>query len=51
MRRIIYDVPLWSLYLHPRASGLPRADPSDPVERELEDELFERPYVGSETRI
>jgi len=46
MRRIIFDVPLWSLYLHRAARGLPRADPSDPVERALEDELFERLYAG-----
>ena len=46
MRRIVYEVPLWSLYLHRRARGLPRADPSDPVERALEDELFERLYAG-----
>jgi hypothetical protein len=41
MRHIIFDVPLWSLYLHRTARGLPRADPSDAVERALEDELFE----------
>jgi hypothetical protein len=46
MRRIIFDVPLWSLYLHRAARGLPRADPSDTIERELEDELFERLYAG-----
>jgi hypothetical protein len=46
MRRIIYEVPLWSLYLHRAARGLPRADPSDAIERELEDELFERLYAG-----
>lgn len=46
MRRIVYDMPLWSLYLHRTARGLPRADPSDPVERALEGELFERLYAG-----
>jgi hypothetical protein len=46
MTRIIFDVPLWSLYLHRAARGLPRANPSDPVERALEDELFERLYAG-----
>jgi MoxR-vWA-beta-propeller ternary system protein len=46
MRRIIFDVPLWSLYLYRTARGLPRADPSDAVERALEDELFERLYAG-----
>jgi hypothetical protein len=46
MRRLIYEVPLWSLYLHRAARGLPRAEPSDTIERELEDELFERLYAG-----
>jgi hypothetical protein len=46
MRRVLYDVPLWSLYLHRRARGLPRADPNDNAERALEDELFERLYAG-----
>ncbi len=46
MRRLIYEVPLWSLYLHRAARGLPRADPSDTIECELEDELFERLYAG-----
>jgi hypothetical protein len=46
MRRIIYEVPLWSLYLHRAARGLPRADPNDNAERALEDELFERLYAG-----
>jgi len=46
MRRVLYDVPLWSLYLHRRARGLPRADPSDAVECKLQDELFERLYAG-----
>jgi uncharacterized protein with von Willebrand factor type A (vWA) domain len=46
MKRVIYDVPLWSLYLHRAARGLPRADPSDDRKRALEDELFERLYAG-----
>lgn len=46
MRRLTFDVSLWSLYLHRTARGLPRAYPSDPVERALEDELFERLYAG-----
>lgn len=46
MKRIIFDVSRWSLFLHRTARGLPRADPSDPVERALEDELFERLYAG-----
>ncbi|HET9621329.1 MAG TPA: hypothetical protein VFP84_08190, partial [Kofleriaceae bacterium] len=46
MKRVIYDVPLWSLYLHRAARGLPRADPSDEAKRALEDEVFERLYAG-----
>ena len=46
MKRIIYDTPRWSLYLHRAARGLHRADPSDPPERRLEDELFERLFSG-----
>ena len=46
MRRIIYDVPTWSLYLHRAARGLHRAEPSDAPASKLEDELFERLYCG-----
>lgn len=46
MKRIIFDTPKWSLYLHRSARGLPRADPSDSPTRMLEDELFERLFAG-----
>ncbi len=46
MKRIIFDVPRWSLYLHRAARGLPRADTSDKYNRKLEDELFERLFAG-----
>lgn len=46
MRRIVFDVPRWSLYLHRAARGRPRADASDAPHRKLEDELFERFFAG-----
>ncbi len=46
MKRIIFDTPRWSLYLHRSARGLDRADPSDSPERMLQDELFERLFAG-----
>lgn len=46
MRRIIYDVPKWSLYLHRAARGLHRADVSDSPELRVSDELFERLFTG-----
>lgn len=45
MKRIVYDVPKWSLYLHRAARGIPRADASDAPDRKLEDELFERLFA------
>ena len=46
MRRLIWDVPRWSLYLHRAARGMGRAEANDVVERKLEDELFERLFAG-----
>jgi hypothetical protein len=46
MKRIIYDVPKWSLYLHRAARGLHRADAADSPELKLGDELFERLFAG-----
>jgi len=51
MRRVIYDVPKWSLYLHRAARGLHRADVSDAPDRKLEDELFERLFTGEVEEI
>lgn len=51
MRRILYDVPRWSIYLHRSARGLARVDASDPPERRFEDELFERLYAGDAERL
>ena len=46
MRRVIFDVPRWSVFLHREARGLQRAESWDPKEKRLEDELFERLYAG-----
>jgi uncharacterized protein with von Willebrand factor type A (vWA) domain len=46
VRRLIWDVPRWSLFLHRAARGLHRADPTDTYDRKLEDELFERLFAG-----
>ena len=45
-RRIIYDVPKWSLYMHRAARGLHRADASDTPSFGSSDELFERLFAG-----
>jgi hypothetical protein len=46
MRRILYDVPRWSLYLHRQTRGLDAAEHGDTGRRRFEDELFERLYAG-----
>ena len=51
MRRIIYDVGRWSIYLHRDARGLPSVDADDHAERRFEDELFERLYAGDAERL
>jgi hypothetical protein len=51
MKRIIYDVPKWSLYLHRAARELHRADATDPPDLKLGDELFERLFAGEAEAI
>ena len=51
MKRIVFDVPRWHLYLHREARGIEAASPSDPNERRFEDELFERLYAGEGERL
>ena len=51
MRRIIYDVGRWSIYLHRDARGLLAVDTDDPAERRFEDELFERLYAGAAEKL
>lgn len=46
MRRLVGDVPKWSLYLHRGARGMRRADASDTARQKLEDEVFERLFTG-----
>jgi len=46
MKRLVWDVPKWSLYLHRAARGLPRADTVDVPTQKLEDEIFERLFAG-----
>ena len=46
MKRIIWDVPKWSLYLHRSARQLSRAQGDDARHRKLEDELFEELFTG-----
>jgi len=46
VKRVIYDIPKWSCYLHRATRGLARADPNDSPEHRLEDELFERLFAG-----
>lgn len=51
MKRIVFDVPRWHLYLHREARSIEAASPSDPNERCFEDELFERLYAGEGERL
>ncbi len=46
MRRIIYEVPRWHVYLHRDARGLPSVESGDAPTRRFEDELFDRLYSG-----
>ena len=46
MKRLLFDISRWSLFLHREARDLdPAHDADDPV-RQFEDELFERLYAG-----
>ena len=51
MRRIIFDVPRWSIYLHRESRGLDTADRNDTPRRQFEDELFERLYAGAAEKL
>lgn len=46
MKRILYEVPRWSIFLHRHAAGLPLVDAGDSRERCLADEIFGRLYAG-----
>ena len=51
MKRIIFDVPRWHLFLHRQARGLAGAEVDDDGGRLFEDELFDRLYEGDGERI
>jgi Mg-chelatase subunit ChlD len=51
MRRILFDVPRWHVYLHREARELPPVEKHDSPERQLEDELFDRLYSGGSERM
>ena len=46
MKRILYDVPRWSVFLQRLARGLDPGHDGDDPKRKFEDELFERVYDG-----
>lgn len=46
MKRIIYDVPRFSTFLHREARDLPAASEHDAAFRAWEDEVFDRLYAG-----
>ena len=46
MRRVLFDVPKWSICLHRWARGLDGVDRADPPALRVADELFERVYQG-----
>jgi uncharacterized protein with von Willebrand factor type A (vWA) domain len=46
VKRNIFDVERWHIYLHRRAAGLPLVDSSDSREKRLADEIFGRLYAG-----
>ena len=46
MKRVIYDVPKWSCYLHRASRGLHRSDASDSPQLRFSDELFETLFAG-----
>jgi hypothetical protein len=51
MKRILFDVPRWHIYLHRDARGLERVEQSDSPSRKFEDELFDRIYSGGGERL
>jgi uncharacterized protein with von Willebrand factor type A (vWA) domain len=46
MKRLTRDIPKWHILQHRDARGLPLPSPNDQRQLQLEDELFERLYVG-----
>jgi uncharacterized protein with von Willebrand factor type A (vWA) domain len=46
VKRILFDVGRWSIYLHRESRGLAAVDECDAAEIRFEDELFERLFAG-----
>jgi len=51
MKRLLFDVPRWHLYLHRDARSLPAASEVDGLLRQLEDELYDVLYAGEGTTL
>lgn len=51
MRRILFDVPRWHVYLHREARGLPTVEKGDAPVVQLEDELFDRLFAGASEAV
>lgn len=51
MKRILFDVPRWHVFLHREARGLEQVDRSDPPHLRFEDELFDRLYAGGSEEV
>jgi Mg-chelatase subunit ChlD len=51
MKRILFDVPKWDLFLHREHRQMPRAKAGDDALLRLQDELFEHLYAGGAERL
>jgi uncharacterized protein with von Willebrand factor type A (vWA) domain len=51
VKRILYDVPRWHIYLYRRELGLPLVDRFDSKDKALADEIFEKLYAGEPEAI
>lgn len=51
MKRILYDVPRWNIYLHRKERKLPRVQKSDNVLLCFQDELFDRLFAGDSDKL
>jgi Mg-chelatase subunit ChlD len=51
MKRLVFDVPRWTVYLHRDARGLELARDKDPPLLKVEDEVFDKLYSGETERL
>jgi uncharacterized protein with von Willebrand factor type A (vWA) domain len=51
MKRLVNDVPRWTVYLHRDARGLDLARDKDPPLLKIEDEVFDKLYSGDTERL